>query len=58
MKRRRRKTENGGEIMEENRKINVGVVLSTTLQILHEIQVLISEKASLMIFPFAKSESL
>lgn len=44
--------------MEENSKINVGVVLSTTLQILHEIQVLISEKASLMIFPFAKSESL
>jgi hypothetical protein len=31
MKRRRRKTENGGEIMEENSKINVGVVLSTTL---------------------------
>jgi len=34
--------------MEENKKINVGVVLSTTLEKWREIQVLISEKADIV----------
>jgi hypothetical protein len=48
MRRSRRKTKNGGETMEENKKINVGVVLSTTLENWRDLQVLLSKKADIV----------